>query len=84
MHKVQMCREARFETFPYLQIECIILSVALFAATTADRFFRIDRGQEHLHYVTDISSEDLYVMDPELQSSLRLHSPNARWKRLPA
>lgn len=41
----------------------------LFIATTADRFFRIDRAQEHLHYITDISCEDLYIMDPELQPS---------------
>lgn len=39
------------------------------AATTAERFFRIDRGQEHLHYVTDISSEDLYILDPEIHIS---------------
>ncbi|XP_043232482.1 diacylglycerol kinase zeta-like isoform X1 [Amphibalanus amphitrite] len=31
---------------------------------TAERFFRIDRAQEHLHFVTDISSEDVYVLDP--------------------
>ena len=41
----------------------------LFSATTAERFFRIDRAQEHLHYVTDISSEDLYILDPELRIS---------------
>ncbi|CAH1798907.1 unnamed protein product, partial [Owenia fusiformis] len=38
-------------------------------STTTDRFFRIDRGQEHLHYVTDISSEDLYILDPELPTT---------------
>jgi hypothetical protein len=41
----------------------------IITATTAERFFRIDRAQEHLHYVTDISSEDLYILDPELQVS---------------
>jgi len=30
---------------------------------TAERFFRIDRAQEHLHYVTDISAEDVYILD---------------------
>uniref|UniRef100_A0A1I8HJV8 ANK_REP_REGION domain-containing protein n=1 Tax=Macrostomum lignano TaxID=282301 RepID=A0A1I8HJV8_9PLAT len=35
------------------------------AATTAERFFRIDKSQESLHYITDISSEDLYLLDPE-------------------
>uniref|UniRef100_A0A8D2QR50 Diacylglycerol kinase n=1 Tax=Zosterops lateralis melanops TaxID=1220523 RepID=A0A8D2QR50_ZOSLA len=35
-------------------------------ATTADRFYRIDRAQEHLNYVTEISQDELYVLDPEL------------------
>uniref|UniRef100_A0A1I8JHJ4 Diacylglycerol kinase n=1 Tax=Macrostomum lignano TaxID=282301 RepID=A0A1I8JHJ4_9PLAT len=35
-------------------------------STTAERFFRIDKQQESLHFITDISSEDLYVLDPEL------------------
>lgn len=42
------------------------------AATTAERFFRIDRSQESLHYITDISSEDLYILDPELSPRVRL------------
>ncbi|KAK3097959.1 hypothetical protein FSP39_014847 [Pinctada imbricata] len=37
-------------------------------STTAERFFRIDRAQENLHYITDISSEDLYILDPDMQS----------------
>lgn len=39
---------------------------SLSTACTAERFFRIDRAQEHLHYVTDICTEDLFVLDPEL------------------
>ncbi|XP_054826427.1 diacylglycerol kinase zeta isoform X2 [Eublepharis macularius] len=35
-------------------------------STTADRFYRIDRAQEHLNYVTEISQEELFVLDPEL------------------
>ncbi|CAG5120054.1 unnamed protein product, partial [Candidula unifasciata] len=35
-------------------------------STTAERFFRIDKAQESLHYISDISSEDLYVLDAEL------------------
>ncbi|KAL3882241.1 hypothetical protein ACJMK2_028604 [Sinanodonta woodiana] len=35
-------------------------------STTAERFFRIDRSQENLHYITDISSEDLYILHPEI------------------
>ncbi|XP_037834191.1 diacylglycerol kinase zeta isoform X2 [Kryptolebias marmoratus] len=34
--------------------------------TTADRFYRIDRAQEHLNYVTEITQDELYVLDPEL------------------
>ncbi|XP_076260554.1 retinal degeneration A isoform X2 [Rhynchophorus ferrugineus] len=30
---------------------------------TAERFFRIDRAQENLHYVLDIASEDLYILE---------------------
>lgn len=35
-------------------------------STTADRFYRIDRAQEHLNFVTEISQDDLFVLDPEL------------------
>ncbi|XP_065205629.1 eye-specific diacylglycerol kinase-like isoform X2 [Planococcus citri] len=30
---------------------------------TAERFFRIDRAQEHLHYLTDIAHETLFVLN---------------------
>ncbi|XP_078322914.1 diacylglycerol kinase zeta-like isoform X7 [Crassostrea virginica] len=43
-------------------------------STTAERFFRIDRAQEHLHYITDISSEDLYILDPDMASTQHQHS----------
>lgn len=32
-------------------------------ACTAERFFRVDRAQEHLHYVVDICNDDLYILD---------------------
>ncbi|XP_055914439.1 eye-specific diacylglycerol kinase isoform X1 [Eupeodes corollae] len=32
---------------------------------TAERFFRIDRAQEHLHYITDIATDEVYVLDQE-------------------
>ncbi|XP_066523267.1 diacylglycerol kinase zeta isoform X2 [Hoplias malabaricus] len=35
-------------------------------STTADRFYRIDRAQEHLNYVTEISQDELFILDPEL------------------
>ncbi|XP_045030241.1 diacylglycerol kinase zeta isoform X3 [Daphnia magna] len=31
---------------------------------TAERVFRVDSGQEHLHYITDISTDCLYILDP--------------------
>ena len=31
-------------------------------ATTAERFFRIDQAHEHLHYATDIFSEELFIV----------------------
>ncbi|KPP63294.1 hypothetical protein Z043_118462, partial [Scleropages formosus] len=34
--------------------------------TTADRFYRIDRAQEHLNYVSEISQDKLFILDPEL------------------
>jgi len=37
-------------------------------ATTAERFFRIDRALEVAHYVTDIASHDLFIVDPDLQT----------------
>ncbi len=50
---------------PFCTICFIVISVCL-AATTAERFFRIDRTQENLHYITDISSEDMYILDPDM------------------
>ncbi|XP_056137574.1 diacylglycerol kinase zeta-like [Lampris incognitus] len=34
--------------------------------TTADRFYRIDRAQEHLNYVTEICQEEIYILDLEV------------------
>ncbi|XP_047433051.1 diacylglycerol kinase zeta-like isoform X3 [Mugil cephalus] len=35
-------------------------------STTADRFYRIDRAQEHLNFVSEISQEEIFILDPEL------------------
>ncbi|XP_055373663.1 eye-specific diacylglycerol kinase isoform X2 [Condylostylus longicornis] len=32
---------------------------------TAERFFRIDRAQEHLHYIMDIANEEVFILDQE-------------------
>ena len=34
---------------------------------TADRFFRVDRGQEKLQFITDVHTEDIYILDPEMK-----------------
>lgn len=33
------------------------------AGCTAERFFRIDRAQESLHYLIDITHDQLFVLD---------------------
>ncbi|XP_063303650.1 diacylglycerol kinase iota isoform X4 [Pelobates fuscus] len=38
-------------------------------ATSADRFYRIDRSQEHLHFVTEISQDEVFILDPETSGS---------------
>ncbi|WAR07446.1 DGKZ-like protein [Mya arenaria] len=49
-------------------------------STTAERFFRIDRSQENLHYITDISSEDLFILDPEMTLKGQLDKNSAVMK----
>uniref|UniRef100_A0A3P8UEU8 Diacylglycerol kinase n=1 Tax=Cynoglossus semilaevis TaxID=244447 RepID=A0A3P8UEU8_CYNSE len=43
-----------------------LMFLCVSSATTADRFYRIDRAQEHLNYVSEISQEELFILDPEL------------------
>uniref|UniRef100_A0A3Q3VWG9 Diacylglycerol kinase n=1 Tax=Mola mola TaxID=94237 RepID=A0A3Q3VWG9_MOLML len=46
--------------------------------TTADRFYRIDRAQEHLNYVSEISQEEIFILDPELVVTMTVAtSPSA-------
>lgn len=37
-----------------------------FLACTAERFFRIDRAQENLHFLTDITADSIFILDQEL------------------
>ncbi|XP_040028417.2 diacylglycerol kinase zeta isoform X8 [Gasterosteus aculeatus] len=47
-------------------------------STTADRFYRIDRAQEHLNYVSEISQEEIFILDPELVVTITVGtSPSA-------
>nr|XP_032816104.1 diacylglycerol kinase zeta-like isoform X4 [Petromyzon marinus] len=43
-------------------------------STSADRFFRIDRMQEQLHFLSDVSAEELFVLDPETPRPASLSS----------
>uniref|UniRef100_A0A8C3XY91 Diacylglycerol kinase n=1 Tax=Catharus ustulatus TaxID=91951 RepID=A0A8C3XY91_CATUS len=44
-------------------------------ATSADRFYRIDRSQEHLHFVTEISQDEIFILDPEMVTSQQVGTP---------
>uniref|UniRef100_A0A8C0V7B3 Diacylglycerol kinase n=1 Tax=Cyanistes caeruleus TaxID=156563 RepID=A0A8C0V7B3_CYACU len=44
-------------------------------ATSADRFYRIDRSQEHLHFVTEISQDEIFILDPEMVMSQQVGTP---------
>ncbi|XP_049329390.1 diacylglycerol kinase iota isoform X2 [Astyanax mexicanus] len=35
-------------------------------STSADRFYRIDKAQEHLHFVTEICQEEVFILDHEV------------------
>ncbi|XP_058798747.1 eye-specific diacylglycerol kinase [Phymastichus coffea] len=51
---------------------------------TAERFFRIDRAQEQLHYVTDVVSEAIYVLQegPASQNSQTQQSTDNQSSRV--
>ncbi|KAL2103096.1 hypothetical protein ACEWY4_002264 [Coilia grayii] len=34
-------------------------------STSTDRFYRIDKAQEHLHFVTEICQEEVFILDHE-------------------
>jgi diacylglycerol kinase (ATP) len=57
--------ECIFE-FPFFFFFLILLNSP---ACTAERYFRIDRAQESLHYVLDISGDELNILDPDLPTT---------------
>ncbi|GAB1290686.1 Diacylglycerol kinase iota [Apodemus speciosus] len=44
-------------------------------ATSADRFYRIDRSQEHLHFVMEISHDEIFILDPDMVVSQQAGTP---------
>uniref|UniRef100_A0A8C6LC73 Diacylglycerol kinase n=1 Tax=Nothobranchius furzeri TaxID=105023 RepID=A0A8C6LC73_NOTFU len=53
-----------FITFPCSLSQCISVFYLLLA-TSADRFYRIDKAQEHLHFVTEICQDEVFILDHE-------------------
>lgn len=49
----------------------------LLSACTAERFFRIDRAQEQLHYVTDVAVDTVYVLEESLSYQGSQEPPNS-------
>lgn len=45
--------------------ESLIVLNSFRLACTAERFFRVDRAQENLHYVNDITTDHVYILDQE-------------------
>uniref|UniRef100_A0A8C4MBP9 Diacylglycerol kinase n=1 Tax=Equus asinus asinus TaxID=83772 RepID=A0A8C4MBP9_EQUAS len=43
--------------------------------TSADRFYRIDRSQEHLHFVMEISQDEIFILDPDMVLSQQAGTP---------
>ncbi|ELK33368.1 Diacylglycerol kinase iota [Myotis davidii] len=46
-----------------------------YVATSADRFYRIDRSQEHLHFVMEISQDEVFILDPDMALSQQAGTP---------
>ena len=46
----------------------------MFEAVTTKWFFRISYAHEHSHYVSDIASDDVYILDPDLHVSFLQHN----------
>uniref|UniRef100_A0A8C2K9N0 Diacylglycerol kinase n=1 Tax=Cyprinus carpio TaxID=7962 RepID=A0A8C2K9N0_CYPCA len=44
-------------------------------STSADRFYRIDKAQEHLHFVTEICQEEVFILDHEAPAVSQVQVP---------
>ncbi|XP_030627268.1 diacylglycerol kinase iota [Chanos chanos] len=44
-------------------------------STSADRFYRIDKAQEHLHFVTEICQDEMFILDHEAPAVTQGRSP---------
>ncbi|XP_067129236.1 diacylglycerol kinase iota isoform X1 [Centruroides vittatus] len=57
---IQNCSETEHESSDVMTDWCFLDSC------TAERFFRIDFAQEHLHYVVDICADEVFILDQGL------------------
>lgn len=62
---VALCKLYAKFNIDFLRKNICIGKTDYFLACTTERFFRIDRGQEQLHYVTDVAAEAVYVLDED-------------------
>ncbi|XP_076860990.1 diacylglycerol kinase iota isoform X2 [Brachyhypopomus gauderio] len=44
-------------------------------STSADRFYRIDKAQEHLHFVTEICQDEVFILDHEVPTTSHVRVP---------
>uniref|UniRef100_A0A8C2IKC9 Diacylglycerol kinase n=1 Tax=Cyprinus carpio TaxID=7962 RepID=A0A8C2IKC9_CYPCA len=44
-------------------------------STSADRFYRIDKAQEHLHFVTEICQDEVFILDHEAPAVSQVRDP---------
>ncbi|XP_048010872.1 diacylglycerol kinase iota isoform X7 [Megalobrama amblycephala] len=44
-------------------------------STSADRFYRIDKAQEHLHFVTEICQDEVFILDHEAPAVSQVRAP---------
>ncbi|GAB6033373.1 hypothetical protein CHUAL_013138 [Chamberlinius hualienensis] len=69
LEEVRQLINSQHENLAKTSEESVVTDWCFIDSITADRCFRIDRAQENLHYITDISAGDLLILDPELASS---------------
>uniref|UniRef100_A0A8C6LDX7 Diacylglycerol kinase n=1 Tax=Nothobranchius furzeri TaxID=105023 RepID=A0A8C6LDX7_NOTFU len=53
-----------YQVHDFCKSQCISVFYLLLA-TSADRFYRIDKAQEHLHFVTEICQDEVFILDHE-------------------
>uniref|UniRef100_A0A7N5ZSE2 Diacylglycerol kinase n=1 Tax=Anabas testudineus TaxID=64144 RepID=A0A7N5ZSE2_ANATE len=63
--RLQYDKERLRDICKALSVPRRFLILFLSTATSADRFYRIDKAQEHLHFVTEICQDEVFILDHE-------------------